>query len=224
MWKRLMMKHIDKRILRLEKGYCMTAVTENKLNVLNAKDFYIRCLEQATSIVSQVEPGDLAKSTPDTEWKVADLLQHILYDLTWTPDIVQGMTKAQVGAAHDNLQINANIPDAWETAAKAAIKAVEEADPSGVAHFFLGDTDVESYLWQAGGDQLIHAWDLAQGIGYVIQFDTELAQAIYDATIPHQDMLAKSGLFAPAVKVDEHADVQTKVLGLYGRSLNWRKS
>jgi uncharacterized protein (TIGR03086 family) len=203
-------------------GKTSTKSSDTSDKPLNAKDFYVRCVEQATSIVKNVEPADLAKPTPDSEWSVADLLKHTLYELTWTADIVRGKTIAEVGSAHDSLVIGEDIPKVWANAVASTRKAVMAANLHGPAHLSFEDTTVEKYLWQAGGDQLIHAWDLAEGIGYVIQFDTELAQAVYDATVPQQEALAESGLFAPAIEVSENADIQTKLLALFGRNLNWR--
>jgi acyl-CoA hydrolase len=59
-------------------------------------------------------------------------------------------------------------------------------------------------------------------MGVVMQFETDLAQAIFTERSEKQAVLAETGLFAKPIPVPDTVDIQTKVLALHGRSLNWR--
>jgi uncharacterized protein (TIGR03086 family) len=193
--------------------------------MVNAKNFYLRCVQQATEVVKYVETSYLHNPTPDTEWSVADLLKHMMYELAWTPDMVRGLTIRQVGHRHDSISISTVSGDVfaqWNAQVHAAKAAVNSARLDATAHPSYGDTTVENYLRDAGTDQLIHAWGLAEGMGVVMQFETDLAQAIFTERSEKQAVLAETGLFAKPIPVPDTVDIQTKVLALHGRSLNWR--
>ncbi len=189
---------------------------------MNAKTFYMRCLEQTTAIVNQLEHADFNKPTPDNEWTVKDLLEHILYELAWAPDIVRGKTMAEVGTVHDHIVAHADFVAVWGDASKNAKKAIVASNVTGPAHLSFAVTTVEDYLWQAGTDQLIHGWDLAEAIGYAMQFENDLAQVAFDYTEPNQETMVSSGLFAKRVDVPEDVGIQVRLLALTGRSYNWR--
>ena len=66
-------------------------------------------------------------------------------------------------------------------------------------------------------DALIHSWDLARGIGADETLDPELAELVYERTLPIAEHLQETGLFKPPVPVPDDAPLQTKLLALFGR-------
>ena len=84
-------------------------------------------------------------------------------------------------------------------------------------HLSYGDVPAEDYLTQLTGDFVVHAWDLARGIGADDRLDPELVTFVYDTAEPMADAFAASGMFAPRVDVSEDADAQTRLLALFGR-------
>jgi uncharacterized protein (TIGR03086 family) len=193
---------------------------------MDGLDIFKVALAQATAVVKQVRPEHFANATPDSEWNVRDLVGHMLYELSWTPDMVEGKTTEEVGSAHDGDLIGGTDIDLsvhWQTAADKADIALDAADPEETAHLSYGDVSIDDYLRQAGGDQFIHSWDLGKSIGVPVHFDVETAQAIYDKMLPRRDDLQKSGLFAGPLTVPEDADIQTKLLALFGRDAEWQQ-
>jgi uncharacterized protein (TIGR03086 family) len=180
---------------------------------------YEEALDQATEIINQVSPADYEKPTPDTDWDVHDLVNHMLNELCWAADIVEGSTLAEVGEKYDGdlAEDGTHLQKSWQDAAEAARHAVRVADPVDVAHVSYDDITVDEYLAQAGVDQLIHSWDLAQAIDVPVEFDPELAEAAYRYLLPQKDGLYETGLFAKPVPVTEDADIQTRLLALTGR-------
>ncbi len=188
---------------------------------MTAKELYQYAIDQATAVVVQVEPGQFELPTPDTEWKVRDLLQHMLYELAWVADIVAGRTPATVGKAYDRDLVGDDAITNWRTYKLQAEQAVEACNETAIAHLSYRDTSVRDYLWEAGNDQLIHAWDLGQAVGISVVFDELVAQALYERARIHQKELYLSGLFGVPVEVPASSNVQTKLLALLGRSEDW---
>ena len=188
---------------------------------MTAKELYAYALDQATAVVVQLEPGQLDLPTPDTEWRVRDLLQHMLYELAWTADIVAGKTVAEVGNRYEGDLLGDDPIHNWRQYARLTQASVEACDEDGTAHLSYGTASVREYLWEAGNDQLVHAWDLGQAIGVSVVFDEAAAQVLYDRAVRLQEELASSELFGPPVSVPATANVQTKLLAAFGRSEDW---
>jgi hypothetical protein len=65
-------------------------------------------------------------------------------------------------------------------------------------------------------DLTVHAWDLARAIGADEQLNHELVRRIHAETEKYVDSLA-TGDFGSPVHVSATADLQTQMLGLFGR-------
>jgi len=189
---------------------------------MDDKDLFKRAMAQATQVIAKVAPADFKLPTPDTEWNVRRLIKHMLYELSWTADIVHGATMAEVGDKYDGNLIGESLPAAWQAAANAAEQAIDRCDLNSIAHLSYADRTVAEYLKEAASDQLIHSWDLGVAIGQKVKFDPDIAQLIYDDTLPGAPTMSATGLFAPVLKVAENAPLQTKLLALYGRDSGWQ--
>jgi uncharacterized protein (TIGR03086 family) len=193
---------------------------------IDANELFDECLTEATMVVKQVRREEFGFPTPDTEWSVRDLLGHMLYELSWVPDIVSGKTIQEVGDKYEGDLLEANENDVattWELAATKVERVVEAADLDATAHLSFGDVSVGDYLRQVGAELLIHAWDLGQAIGITARFDDAIAHALYDDAKERADDMQGSGLFAPPLHVPGDASIETKLLALYGRSAaTWR--
>jgi len=84
-------------------------------------------------------------------------------------------------------------------------------------HLSYGDSAALSYGWEMTADLIVHAWDLAQGIGAPLEIDETIAQEVWDRLSPMAEMLAASGMFGPPVPVPDDAPVFHRLLGLSGR-------
>jgi uncharacterized protein (TIGR03086 family) len=79
-------------------------------------------------------------------------------------------------------------------------------------HLSFGDVPGREYLGQLTADHVIHAWDLARGIGGDDRLDPELVEFVHDFMAPQVDQWRAAGVFGPAVDVPADADLQTKLL------------
>jgi len=184
---------------------------------MDPKKLFDYCVEFATLQINQTQPEYYSWPTPDTEWDVKALAGHILYELSWVADIVQGKTIAEVGTAYDGDLVDGDLQGNWRLAARRATEAVSHCDLQATAHLSYADVTNEEYVREAAADMLIHGWDLATALKIAVRFDPSVAQAVYDTALPRQSGMAQSGMFAPAVTVAAGADIQTKLLALYGR-------
>jgi uncharacterized protein (TIGR03086 family) len=190
-------------------------------------ELFEACLAQATAVVRQARDDQFANATPDTEWNVRDLVGHMLYELSWVPDLVRGQTIEEVGSAYDGDLIGESADDLrerWQAAADLAKTAADEADLDQTAHLSYGEVTNAEYLRQVAADQLIHAWDLGKAIGMAVSFDPSVTQQVYEDTLPNEAMLRSSGLFGDKVAVPDDANLQTKLLALFGRRADWQSA
>jgi len=182
------------------------------------RDLFAHAIDGFSSRVSAVREDQWRQPTPCTDWDVRALVNHLVYEARWAPPLLEGRTIAAVGDRFDGDLLGEDPKAAYDDAVASALAAV---DPPGAlertVHLSYGDTPASGYLMQLTGDFVVHAWDLARGIGADDTLDPELVTWVYDNTAPMADQLAASGLFDPPLDVAVDADPQTKMLALFGR-------
>ncbi len=184
---------------------------------MEPKQLFEKALEEATGVVRCIGNGSFTNATPCTDWNTQQLLAHMLYELSWVPDLLVGKTIAQVGDKYDGDLLGQDHHNNWHLAAHKAMDAVKKVDPKTTVHLSYGDKPAEDYLYEIGNDLLIHAWDADQSIYCSLRFEPTVAQALYDKMLSRKDELANSGLFGRPFMVPASARIQTKLLALVGR-------
>ncbi|BAJ32577.1 MULTISPECIES: TIGR03086 family metal-binding protein [Kitasatospora] len=171
--------------------------------------------------------GDLVRAVPDdawqaptpcTDWTVRQLVNHLAAEQLWVPALLAGATVAEVGDRFDGDVLGADPLAAWAAAATGALAAL--AEPGALertVHLSYGDREAAGYAREMTVDAVVHAWDLAQGIGADATVDPVAAEFALAELTPHTDALAASGVFAAPVPVPADADAATRLLGLVGR-------
>ncbi len=179
---------------------------------------YEHALTEFDSRVAQVGDDQWRNGTPCTEWDVRALVAHVVDEQRWAPFLLGGGTVADAGDRFADDALGADPKAAWRQASAAAGSAFEaDGALDQPVSLSFGETSARDYLWQMTVDAAVHAWDLARGIGADDQLDHELVRRIHHESEKDADMLAASGLFAPLVGVPAGADLQTRMLGLFGR-------
>lgn len=189
---------------------------------MDATELCARVVEHAGTIMRQLTPGDFQRPTPDTEWDAKTLANHMLYELSWIPDMLAGKTIEAVGDAYNGDLIGEDPATRWNRAASRALEAVKTCDMDATAHLSYANVPNHDYLRQASGDLFIHSWDLAAALGLDRTLDPEIAQIIYAAVKPRIAGMQASGLFHAPLEVSDDADIQTKLLALFGRDAGWQ--
>jgi uncharacterized protein (TIGR03086 family) len=184
---------------------------------MDPKELFRKSIEEAWGCVRSVHENDLPDPTPCTEWDLRTLLNHVVNELLWVPELLAGKTIAEVGDRLDGDLLGSDAPAAYRSAADKALAAAEAADPESIVHLSYGDFPASHYIAEVGSDVLIHGWDVGQAIHCSQIFEPEVAQAAYDQLAPHIRNYRDAGLVADAIEVSEDAPIQTRLLALAGR-------
>ena len=169
--------------------------------------------------VALVGPDQWTASTPCRDWDVRALVGHLVDEARWVPYLLDGGTPRDAGGRFDGDPVGDDPVAAWRdssAAASAAVHAEGALDHSVVLS--RGQTSARDYLWELTCDLAVHAWDLARAIGADERLDPELVRRIQAQLEKDPEALGSTpGLFDPPVPVPVHADLQTRLLGRYGR-------
>lgn len=199
----------------------------NNINVsnLDATELFTGCLEQATVVVKQVTPNHYANATPDTESDVRDVASHMLAILQLVTRSLSGETaEVDEDALESSIDRAAfDLSVQWQTAIDELETLLNDVDMEAQMDFNGEKIQVENFLVQLAGDLLIHAWDLGEAIGMPVKFGNDVAEAVMETTIvPNNVALPFHNLFAEPISPPANADLQTRLLALFGRSYAWR--
>jgi uncharacterized protein (TIGR03086 family) len=156
--------------------------------------------------------------TPDTDWDVRMLVNHVTVEQLWVPPLVQGSSVAEVGSRFDGDQLGDDPVGVWDAAVSGSLAAFGASGMfERTVSLASGEKAVAEYCWEMTTDALIHSWDLACAVGADETLDAELVELVYARILPVAGHLHETGLFAPPVSVPADAPLQTKLLGIFGR-------
>ena len=177
-----------------------------------------RAVDQFGGFVDSIGDEQWSSSTPCTDWDVRALVNHLVNENLWVPPLLEGKTIEEVGDRFDGDVLGEDPKQSWKQAAEDAIDAAgQEGAMETTAHLSFGDFPGHGYVSQVLTDHVIHAWDLARGIGANDELDAELVQFAYDFLAPQAEAWRSGGAFGEKVDVDDSADLQTKLLAIAGR-------
>jgi uncharacterized protein (TIGR03086 family) len=188
---------------------------------------YLSAEHEFTVRVHAVGDDQWDNATPDTEWTVADLVEHLIEEHRWAAPLMHGQdleSAAKVVEGSRSLPVDggvgANLAQEWDDAATGSNEAFTA--PGALdreVELSRGSTPVRTYLEEMIFDLVIHAWDLGQAIGYTEPLPDELVTAIYSAVSAMGD-LSGSGMFAPPVDCADDAPTIDKLVAATGRRPN----
>jgi len=185
---------------------------------MDAVQFLRRALDHHTALVHRIGDDQWSSPTPDDDWDVRALTNHVTGELLWMPPLLDGRTIAEVGDRFDGDVLGDDPIRTWDEAATGAVAAVSPSDVAGrTVHLSFGDFSGGDYLDQIGSDLLIHGWDLARGIGVDDTMPEDLVAYCADWFRAWEAGYRDAGAIAEAVPVPDDADPQTKLLAAFGR-------
>ncbi|GAA1290094.1 TIGR03086 family metal-binding protein [Saccharothrix xinjiangensis] len=175
-------------------------------------------MREFDSRVREVRPEQWDGPTPCPGWTVRDLVNHLVHEQLWAPELLAGCTVEQVGDRFDGDHLGVDPLHSWVLAAGAAREAwIAPHALEKPVDLSQGEAPAEEYGWQMTSDLAVHTWDLARAVGADERIDPGLAEAVLEYVTPNAEDWAASGLFAPPVPVPDDADAQTRLLALLGR-------
>jgi uncharacterized protein (TIGR03086 family) len=177
-----------------------------------------RALDRTRGVVSGIGADQLDLPTPDQEWDVRALLNHLVSGNLWAAELATGGTIDQVGDRLDGDVLGDDPVGAYDrsaSAARAAFEAPGALDaPCAVSY---GPVPGSVYAGHRFIDVFIHGWDLAKATGQDPTLDPALVAACSEVLEPQLAVLQGSGLFGTPVEVTATADAQTRLLASLGR-------
>lgn len=182
-----------------------------------AADLYRRCADVFGDVVDQIDPVQLHRPTPCGSWDVRAVLNHVVGEALWLPVLLAGHTIAEVGDRFAGDVLGRDPVGSWraaDLAARAAATAVDEARPIALSY---GTVPAAEYLRQVAADHLVHAWDLAQGIGTLAQLPDDVVDEVSHWFADTEDGYRAAGVIGPRVQVEQDAEPQTRLLARFGR-------
>ncbi|PZS20839.1 MAG: TIGR03086 family protein [Pseudonocardiales bacterium] len=174
--------------------------------------------------VNAVAEDQWSARTPDTEWSVADLVEHLIEEHRWAAALVHGQDLESAGKVVEGSRslpvdggVGANLAQEWDEAAAASAEAFTA--PGALdrdVELSRGATPVRRYAEEMVFDLTVHAWDLGQAIGYGDPLPDDLVSASYSEVAELGDM-SGSGHFKPPVDVPGDASTLDKLVAATGR-------
>jgi uncharacterized protein (TIGR03086 family) len=177
-----------------------------------------RAVAEADARVQQIGDHQWQAATPDEDWCVRDLVNHLAGEDLWAPPLLAGSTIGEVGDRFEGDVLGPDPKAAWTAAAAEAVRAVEaDGAMDRIVHLSFGDFPGGEYTLQLFADHLIHAWDLARAIGADEHLDEQLVACCatwFEAT---EEAYRSAGAIAARPPVPGDADAQTLLLARFGR-------
>jgi uncharacterized protein (TIGR03086 family) len=185
---------------------------------MNLPELHRRACEHFGERVHQTGEDQWHLPTPNRDWDVRALVNHVTAENLWTPPLMAGQTVADVGDRFDGNVLGDDPKRAWDDAAAAAVAAVQEAGAmERTVHLSFGDYPGSEYASQLFADHLIHSWDLARAIGADDALDPELVDACMRWFAEWEQAYRGGGAIGPRPEIPEGADPQTRLLAMFGR-------
>jgi uncharacterized protein (TIGR03086 family) len=177
-----------------------------------------RAVAEFDARVRQIGDHQWRTTTPDEDWNVRDLVNHLVGEDLWAPLLLAGSTIAQVGDRFEGDVLGVEPKAAWAAASTDAVRAVEDYGAMDrIVHISFGDFPGSEYALQLLADHLIHAWDLARAIGADERLDAGLVASCATWFETMEDAYRSAGVIAARPPVPGSADAQTLLLARFGR-------
>lgn len=168
--------------------------------------------------VHAVHADQQASATPDSDWTVADLVEHVIDAHRWMSPLLHGLDfDACAKVVEDTRGAGVDLAESWDKASTTSVDAVlAEGVLDSTVALSRGATDARVYLDEMIIDATVHAWDLGTAIGFDSALPDDLVDYVY-ARIEGAGDLSEAGLFREPVEVAEDASTLDKLLGATGR-------
>jgi uncharacterized protein (TIGR03086 family) len=166
--------------------------------------------------VHAVAPEAWDNPTPCADWTVRDVVNHMVGEHRWAPELLRGATVEEVGDRFEGDQVGDDPVAAWDAAIYESLTAWAQTPPDRAVHLSFGPTPAAEYAEQMLLDLVVHGWDVARGAGVDERMDERAVRHVLGYVSGQADALSGSGLFGDPVEVSSE-DPQDRLLALLGR-------
>jgi uncharacterized protein (TIGR03086 family) len=181
-------------------------------------ELYVNAMATTQRYMDGVRANQWHAPTPNTEWDVKQVANHIIGENLWAGELLKGKTIAEVANKFDGDVAGSDPAASYRASVSVATAAVTAPGAmEAVCHLSFGDFSGADYSAQLFLDLLIHGWDIARAT----EQDTRLPPELVEACIPIAQeitaMARSSGVYGDDLQVSPDADQQTRLLALVGR-------
>jgi uncharacterized protein (TIGR03086 family) len=186
---------------------------------------FIEASRQFGARVHAVDESQWGSPTPDAEWTVADLVNHLIDEHRWMPPLLHGLDLESAGKVVEGSRslpvhggVGANLAQEWDEAATGSSDAVTEPGTmERTVALSRGPTPAAQYVGEMIADATVHAWDLGTAIGYREPLPDDLVSFVWEQFSGLGD-LSPTGMFAAPVPVADDAPLIDKLIAATGRN------
>ncbi len=187
---------------------------------MNVPDLHRRALDEFARRVAAIPDDGWRVATPNPEWDVRALVNHLVGENRWTPPLLAGSTIDEVGDRFSGDLLGDDPLSIWDDSSKEATRAVhEDGAMARTVHLSFGDVSAEEYVLQLFGDHLVHAWDLARAVGADERLDPELVMVCTKWFAEREDLYRAAGAIGERPDIAPEAGPQTVLLAMFGRKV-----
>lgn len=173
----------------------------------------------AREVLANVSPDQLDNDTPCANWKVSNLIDHLVGAQHWARCAMQGVPMTETGDGSSAGDFTATF-DAAATATSASF--AEEGALTKMVNPGFGDMPGAALMGLATTDTLTHAWDLAKATGQ----NTDLAPELATALLAQARQMIQPGfrsedgaIFGPEQTAPEGASAADQLAAFLGRTV-----
>ncbi len=157
--------------------------------------------------------------TPLPGWNVRDLVNHLVNEERWTPELFKGAAVADIGDRFDGDLLGEDPIRTCDRAAAAALAAIcATGAMERVVQMSFGEQPGYEYAMQLAADHLVHTWDLARAVGADQTLDPATVSTILDWFDGTETLYRQAGVIGPRVQVGPQAGPQETLLARFGRA------
>lgn len=193
------------------------------MNANNTLELLQPVLADLADVVDGIREDQINLATPDTEWDVAQLRDHIL---SWLVVFAEGYADPRGQAPVAKTKNYSSPPNPGQEVRTASTR-LADAIRGGAADRPLslgtdampGDMALEMILWE----YVMHGWDLARATDQPWRPDPVAAEAslAFAPGILTPSYQGEGMTFGPAVPVAADASALDRLLGISGRDPHW---
>lgn len=173
-------------------------------------------------MVSQVTPDQWNAPTPCEEWRVRDLVNHVVAENLWVPPLMSGNSPEDIGDTLEGDVLGDEPVIAYAHSFEAADAAIsQEGALQREVTVSYGTVPSSAFVGHRFMDLVLHGWDLAVAIGADREMETGLAAATWAEVEPQIEFLEASGLFGEPRILGDEVSAQERLLAATGRDPDW---
>ncbi len=169
-------------------------------------------------VLGNVRPEQMSLATPDDEWDVRELINHVVLGNVWAAENVK---TGNAPRPSGDIIGDREPMEAYGTSAAAMLAAFEEPGALGrMVTMPFGEMPAAGLAGFRFVDLIVHAWDLAKATGQETEFAPDLCEAALAMSRQRMAGMDRTNMpFKEEVTVPDDAPAADRLAGFLGRQV-----